>query len=142
VVATPLPPVFEIWGTPGACLHVAYNGEASHAEIETSRRGFSQSGTSNVLRHTVATGSTITRCFSEACIEADAEQVGVKPIGGIWFDVNQNPFTNPERFPEKIAACSRGIPTPSPTPSPSPSPSPSPTPCPKKSFGYGGKKCK
>lgn len=153
IAPTPLPtappvkavlPVFELWGTPGACLHVVYNGDSPHAAIETSRRGFDQAVPTSVLAATLHQGEIYTRCFAEGCIEADVEQVNVKPVGAVWFDVNQLPFSHPERNPERLAGC-KTQPTPSPTPSPTTTPTPRPTPTPSptpKPCKYPKKGCK
>ncbi len=121
--------VFEIWGSAGSCLSISYNGEASYALIETSYRNIDSQQNSGHEQRNIPKGEVFTRCFGISCIEADAEQVGVKPIGGIWFDKNMNPVSS-----QQVSdSCKRVTPTPSPSPSPSPKPSPTPTPTPSPS---------
>lgn len=98
--------VFEIWGEPGTTIVVSYNGEASYAQYVTYSRDFDATKPNDDARtDTIKSGDTQRRSFPQVCVEVDVEQVGVKPIGGIWFDINGNPFTNPERNTDKIAAC-------------------------------------
>lgn len=110
-------PSFGLSCKSGSTLNVKYNGPASRATIETFYTSFdNQDLVFGKQSHTVNAGDSVTRTFG-ACQQADADQPGVKLIGGCFFDKRGEPF-NPTRSPEKVAECR--TPTPRPTPSPEP----------------------
>lgn len=115
VSATPVPtPVtapapgtssFELTGAKPSTIYVKYTGEASFATIVTFYTSFDDQKTPfGKQSHTVKSGDTVTRVFDGTCIQGDADQEGVKEIGGIFFDINGAPF-NPTRNPEKVTEC-------------------------------------
>lgn len=115
VSATPVPtPVtapapgtssFELTGAKPSTIYVKYTGEASFATIVTFYTSFDDQKTPfGKQSHTVKSGDTVTRVFDQRCIQGDADQEGVKEIGGVFFDIDGAPF-NPTRNPEKVTEC-------------------------------------
>jgi len=100
---------FELSCGSGSTLSVKYNGPASRATIETFYTSFdNQDLVFGKQSHTVNAGDSVTRTF-DVCQQADADQPGVKLIGGCFFDKRGEPF-NPTKSPEKVAEC-RCVPT-------------------------------
>lgn len=97
--------VFTLDAYAPSTIAVTYNGEASQARITTYWTSLDDHNTVfDVKEHLVNKGGTVVRAFGMGCIQADADQPGVKEIGGYWFDINQKPF-DPRRNPEKISEC-------------------------------------
>jgi hypothetical protein len=122
----------SVWSLRGAkgILYVAYSGDV-RAEIETHWTTFDGQGSpQDRWRLFIEPHSELAVSFPKTtCFQGDAEQVGVKPIGGVFFDRNGDPF-NPSLQPEKVVEC--GVrPTPQPTPEPTPKPTPPPPPDPE-----------
>lgn len=106
-VATPAPGTssFELTGAKPSTIYVKYTGEASFVTIVTFYTSFDDQNTQfGKQSHTVKSGDTVTRAFDGICIQGDADQEGVKEIGGVFFDINGAPF-NPTRNPEKVTEC-------------------------------------
>lgn len=98
-------PAFTLVGSTPSTITVTYNGEASSATIETFYTSFDDQETPfGKQSHTVNRGDSVVRAFGQVCIQGDADQPGVKLIGGVFFDINGAPF-NPSRNPEKVKEC-------------------------------------
>lgn len=97
-------PGFELACLGGSTLTVKNTGGVV-AAIETFYTSFdNQDLAFGLQKHTVQSGDTVTRTFSDVCIQGDADSPGSKLIGGCFYDINGNPFT-PSRNPEKVKAC-------------------------------------
>lgn len=105
VAPNPSTPSFELTGAKPSTIYVKYTGEASFVVITTFYTSFDDQTTPfGKQSHTVKSGDTVTRVFDGTCIQGDADQEGVKEIGGVFFDINGAPF-NPTRNPEKVTKC-------------------------------------
>lgn len=99
------PSAFELACLADSTLTVKYIGQASRVTIETFYTSFdNQDLAFGKQSHTINAGDTATRAFGQGCIQGDADQPGVKLIGGCFFDKDSKPFI-PSRNPEKVAAC-------------------------------------
>lgn len=101
---TPSGSSFKLYGEKGV-LYVEYSGSVRTA-VETYYTSFDDQTTKFAVQvDNVEPKSTLKRSFPvSTCFQGDAEQVGVKPIGGVFFDINGDPF-NPTKNPEKVAEC-------------------------------------
>lgn len=96
---------FELSCLADSTLTVKYNGGASRATIETFYTSFDDQTTPfGKQSHTVEAGGTVRRAFGQVCIQGDADQPGVKLIGGCFYDIKGNPFI-PSREPAKVKEC-------------------------------------
>lgn len=99
------PAAFTLEGYAPSTIRVTYNGEAAQAKVETFYTSFDDQTTAfGKQQHTVSKGAFIERAFGQVCIQGDADQPGVKLIGGIFFDIDGKPF-NPTKEPAKTKAC-------------------------------------
>lgn len=99
------PAAFELSCLSDSTLTVKYNGEASRAQVDTFYTSFDDQTTPfGKQSHVVARGDTVTRAFGQVCIQGDADQPGVKLIGGCFFDINGKPFKAVPGAPQ-IAEC-------------------------------------
>ncbi len=108
VVDPGTPGSFELRCLPNSTLTVTYTGQASRAVVDTWYTSFDNQGLPfGKQSHTVNSGDFVTRAFGEVCIQGDADQPGVKLIGGCFFDIKGDPF-KADNSPEsnaKTAAC-------------------------------------
>lgn len=96
---------FELSCLDSSTISVKYTGGASRAAIDTWYTSLDDQDTAFAKQsHQVNSGDTVTRSFGVSCIQGDADQPGVKLIGGCFFDKDGKPFI-PSRNPEKVTAC-------------------------------------
>jgi hypothetical protein len=101
--ATGTPPPQQVVGEPsgtgwgvtcaaGGSMTVAYDGEASHAEVETFYTSFDGPAKYGVERKVLAKGASWGRTFP-ACHQSDAEPISGRPAGHCYFDKDGKPAT-------------------------------------------------
>lgn len=90
-------------------MTVVYDGEASHAEVETFYTSFDGPGKLGVERKTLARGGGWSRSFP-SCTQSDAEPVVGRAAGHCYFDKDGRAFYDPHS--PKVSECrNRCVPT-------------------------------
>jgi hypothetical protein len=94
VEPTPVPGAsWNVACAAGGSMTVAYNGEASSAEVETYYTSFDGPQKFGVERKALARGATWPRLFP-ACHQSDAEPISGRPAGHCYFDKDGVPTTD------------------------------------------------
>jgi hypothetical protein len=110
-VATPVPitpdKAWDVWGTTKGVLHVKYTGEATYAQYLSYYTAIDSYAQIAEETREIKRGDEQTRPFDGTCIQVDVEQIGVKPVGHVFFDKDGIPFDQ-HKNPEKLAACRKG----------------------------------
>jgi hypothetical protein len=98
-------PSFTLEGYAPSTIRVTYNGESPIASVDTWYTSLDNQDLEFAKQsHSISRGGTLERAFGQVCIQADADQPGVKLIGGVFFDINGRPY-NASKQPEKTKEC-------------------------------------